>query len=71
MSRNVQPSLFRICGENDDIYNSLIKRTKNGNKKHLTKLLYFIGEFNKINYQPMLNKYEYHRILLCLPGRHE
>ena len=28
-----------------------------------------IGKFKKIDYQLMLNKYSYHRMLLCLLGK--
>ena len=31
----------------------------------------YIGEFYKVHYQPMLKKYAYHRILLCLLGKKE
>ena len=30
-----------------------------------------IGEFHKLHYQPMLNNYVYHRMLLLLLGKHE
>ena len=29
-----------------------------------------IGEFHKVYYQPILMKYAYHRMLLCLIGKH-
>ena len=34
-------------------------------------MLCYIGEFHKVHYQPILKKYAYHRILLCLLGKHE
>ena len=30
-----------------------------------------MGEFHQVHYQPMLYNYEYHRVLLCLLGKHE
>ena len=30
-----------------------------------------IGEFHMVHYQKMLKKYAYHRMLTCLPGKHE
>ena len=30
-----------------------------------------IGEFNRVNYQSMLNKYAYHSMLLCLICKQE
>ena len=30
-----------------------------------------IGEFQKVYYKSMLNKYSYHRMLLCLLGKHK
>ena len=30
-----------------------------------------IGVFHKVHYKEMLKKYAYHRILLCLLGKHE
>ena len=32
---------------------------------------YYIGKFHEVHYQPMLKKCAYHRILLCLLGKHE
>ena len=31
----------------------------------------FVGEFNKVHYQPMLKMYAYHMMILCLLGRNE
>ena len=53
------------------INNGLIKRTKYGKKKNLTKISLSVGEFHKVCYQTMLLKYAYHRILLCLLGKHD
>ena len=55
-----------ICEENDDIKNGLIKRPTYGNKEHITKILCFIGEFHRVNYQPMIKKYSYNRISFFL-----
>ena len=44
---------------------------KYGNKKHLSKISCYIGEFHKVNYQQMLNNHACHMILLCLLGKHE
>ena len=60
-----------LCEENDDINNALIKRPTYGKKKHMTKLSYYIGEFNKVHYQPILKDYSYHRLLFWLLGKHE
>ena len=30
-----------------------------------------IGEFQMLHYNPMLNNYAYHRMLMCLLGIHE
>ena len=68
---NPRPSVCISCEENYDINNILIKRTTYGNKKHLTKISCSIGEFHKVHYQKMLKNYEYHRMLLCLLGKHE
>ena len=65
------PNLCRICEEIDNINNGIIKRQTCGNKKHLTKMSFYIGEFNTVRYQPMLKKYEYHRMLIFLLGKHE
>ena len=62
------PTLFKPCEENDDINNGLIKRPVYGKKKHLTKKS--ISEFHMVHYQTMLKKYIYHRMLLCLLGKH-
>ena len=32
---------------------------------------YYVGEFHKLHYQPMLKRYTYNRILLCLLGNHQ
>ena len=55
---------------NYDINNVPIKRPTYGRNKHLTKVSCSIGEFHMAHYQPMLKKYAYHRILLCLLGKH-
>ena len=34
-------------------------------------MLCSIGEFHKVDYQRVLNKYAYHRMLLCLLGKNE
>ena len=36
-----------------------------------TKMSCYIGEFRKVHYQPMLNKYKYHRMLFCLLGKYD
>ena len=58
--------MFALCEANDDINNGIIKSPKYEKKKHLTKQLFFIGEFHKLHYQPILNNYEYHRMLFLL-----
>ena len=55
----------------DDINNVLIKIPTYGKKKHITNISCSIGEFRKVYYQQMLSKYAYHRMLLCLLGKHE
>ena len=65
------PSVFRSCEENGDINNGRIKRPTYTNNKHLTKMSCYIGEFHKLYHQPMSKKYAYHRMLLCLQGKHE
>ena len=37
----------------------------------LQKCHVLLVSFTKVQYQPMLNTYEYHRMLLCLPGKNE
>ena len=41
------------------------------NRNIFTKMSCSIGEFNMIHYQPMLKKYAYYRMLMCLLVRHE
>ena len=65
------PSVCRLCEEDDDIKNGLIKRPTYGKDKHLNKMSCSIGEFHKVNYQPILKMYVYHRMLLYLLGKHE
>ena len=65
------PTLFKVSKENDDINNNLIKRPTYGNKLHLTKISYCIGEFHMVNHQPMLKKCEYHMMLMYLFRKHE
>ena len=65
------PSVCRISEENDDIKNFLIKRPKYGKNKHLKDISCSIGELHKVYYQLMLKNYAYHRMLLCLLGKHE
>ena len=60
------PNLYKLQEEDDDIKNGIINRPKHGKNKNLIKTSDFIGEFNMLYYQPMLNKYAYHRMLLCL-----
>ena len=66
-----RPSACILCEENGDINNGLIKRPTYGKKNNLTKISCSIGEFNKLHYQPILKKFAYHRMLLCLLGKHE
>ena len=40
-----RPSVCKICEENDDIKNFLIKRPTYGKKKHITKISFSISEF--------------------------
>ena len=54
-----------------EIQNGIIKRSTYGKKKILTKMSCSIDEFHEVHYQPMLKKYVYHRMLLCLLGKHE
>ena len=56
---------------NDEIKNGLIKSLTNRNKKQLPKMSCSIGESHNLHYQPMLKKYAYHRMLLCLLGRNK
>ena len=42
------------------LYNQERIYTKN---KQPTKISFYIGEFNKVHYQPMLKKYAHNRIL--------
>ena len=65
------PTSCKLFEENDDTKNGIIKSPKYLKKKHLLKMLCYIGEFHMVHYQPILNKYAYHRILLCLLGKHE
>ena len=65
------PCLYRICEGNYDINNGLIKIPTYRKKKNVIKMSCFIGEFYKVHYQPMLNKYSYSIMLLCLLGKHE
>ena len=64
-------TLCKVCEENYDINNDLIKRPEYGKKKHLTKISCYIVEFHMVHYQSMLKKYAYHRVLIFLPGKHE
>ena len=68
---SISNTICRPCEKNDDINNGLIKRPIYGKKKHFTKISCSIGEFYKLHYQPMLKKYAYHRILLCLLRKYE
>ena len=43
--------------------NGLIKIPRYRKNKCLTEFSFSIGEFHKVNYQPMLKKYAYHRML--------
>ena len=65
------PSLCRISEEDDAIKNDLINRPKYVKKKHLTKMPFYIDEFHKVHSQPILKNYAYHRMLLCVLGKHE
>ena len=40
------PTLWKICGESDDINNGLIKSPTYGKNKHITKISCYIGEFH-------------------------
>ena len=31
----------------------------------------YIGEFHMVHYKKVLNNFAYHRIILCLVGKHE
>ena len=44
---------------------------KNVKKKHLTKITCIIGEFSEGKFSNNVEKYAYHRMLLCLLGKHE
>ena len=37
------PNLCKLCEENYDVYNGLIKRPTYGKKKHPTKMSWYIG----------------------------
>ena len=41
-----EPTLWKICEANDDINNDLIKRPTYRNKKRLTNMSYYIGDFH-------------------------
>ena len=51
------PSVCRLCEEIHVIKNGLIKMPLYGKKKYLTKISFPIGEFNQLNFQPMLMNY--------------
>ena len=38
---------------------------------NLQKISCSIGDFHKVHYQPMLKKYQNHRMLLSLLGKHD
>ena len=40
-------------------------------KKNITEILCSIGEFHMVHYQPILEKYAYHRMLIRLIEKHE
>ena len=65
------PSVCRLCEENDDINNCLTNRPTYGMKKHINIISFSIGRFHRLYYQPMLKKYAYHKMVLCLLGKHE
>ena len=50
-------NLCKICEANDDIKNGIIKRPAYVKNKHLTKMSWYIGEFLKEYYQPILRNY--------------
>ena len=62
---------MQIIWKTYDIRNGLIHSPTYGKKIHLTKISCCIGEFHKVHSRPMLKKYAYHRLLLCLIGKHE
>ena len=64
-------SVCRSCEENYYINNGLIKRPTYGKKEQLTKISCSVGKFHRLHYHPMLKKYAYHRMLLCLLGKRE
>ena len=64
-------TLCKVCEENYDINNGLINMSTYVKKKHRTKISCSIGEFHMLHYQPILNKYSYHGMLMCLLGKHQ
>ena len=66
-----EPTLFKLCEENDDKKNGIIKWIIYGKKKNITKISCSIGEFQMLHYNPILNNYAYLRMLMCLLGKHE
>ena len=57
-------SVCRICEENDDMKSGRIKRPTTGQKKYPKKISCSNGKI-------MLEKYAYHRALLCLLVKHK
>ena len=56
---------------NYDINNGIIKRPTYEKSKNITKMSWYIGEFHKVNYQPMLKKYAYHLMLFCFLDKND
>ena len=65
------PTLYKLSEENGDIRNGLIKSPTNGKNKNVTKMSCSIGEFDMVYYRIILNKHSYHKMILCLLGKHD
>ena len=65
------PSLCKLCEDDYDINNGIVKRPTYRNKKFPLKMSCYIGEFNMVNYYSVLNKYACCRVLICLLVKHE
>ena len=65
------PPLCKLCEKYDDIKNGIIKKRTYVKNTHLTKISCYIDEFYMVHYQPMLKKYAYHWVLMCLFSKPE
>ena len=63
------PTLCILWEEYVDAKNGKINRPTYIKNKHLKKMSFSIGQFHMVHYQPVLKKYVYHKMLLCLIGK--